>query len=381
MIIHPAICMERTEDNDFLVCNLESNETYKIGLAEGLFLNNYNPNNKERNVIDWDNDRIKQAETFFLEAGLLVDESLPLVTRKQKERFNITRIKICKFEINNALNKVQRIVMFLTSKICITFYFAIILIGIILAFTNKGFLFNKLNNLITSGQIHEFNIDPSSFILVYILVIIAMFIHEFGHIFMCKRICGKVGKVGIMLYFLQPALFSDLTCLYTINNKKEKIKALFSGIFIQWFLSAIAIINYILLNKTFNIDLEFLLIFSLINIFISFYNLIPFTKLDGYWIVSFILNKQNLYQKSLSFIFSKLKIVSKPNVAKEKKSILLAYGIAAIIFYILFWGFSLTQIYGLLELVVASPIAMGLVTIIIFIIIYQLFCRVKFNKY
>lgn len=165
-----------------------------------------------------------------------------------------------------------------------------------------------------------------------------------------------------------------------INNKKDKFKALFAGIFSQWVLSAASIIIYILMNRVFHQDMVFLLAFSIINLMISIYNLIPFIKLDGYWIISLFLNMQNLYQKSLLYLFSKLRFIKKEYESEERVNVLLCYGIVASIFYVLLWGTIITSIYEVLRVYVGDSVSIIAVIVMIGVIIYQLFGKLIYYR-
>ncbi|HZG59619.1 MAG TPA: M50 family metallopeptidase [Anoxybacillus sp.] len=125
--------------------------------------------------------------------------------------------------------------------------------------------------------------------------VLAIFLHELGHAIACKYFGGKVEEIGFLLIFFSPALYCDVSGIWMFKNKREKIITLIAGIYVQLLIFALCSITYSLyLNES-----TWLATFIIWNLLMVFSNILPVIKLDGYWILSNILEIPNLYEKSL----------------------------------------------------------------------------------
>ena len=383
MQLHPAVELSLTEDGQFLLINNITQKNYKIGFDEGRFLQQYQHGNTVDFTLDWDSEKQLQAEKLFLEMDILYDETSTVAAPKSKRKLDVIRIKLCEFSIDEFLDKKRTLINLLTSDRCIVVYICIIILALILAIINGEYLVENVReflSIINMKQAYLKDISPLDLIIAYCLIILSLCIHELAHVFTCKRYCGKVGKIGIMLYFLQPALYSDLTFLHSINSKKKKARIFFAGVFIQWVLSAIALIVNIFVHNRFNIHLGFLLLFATTNIIISLYNLIPFIKLDGYWILSNLINIQDLYDKSLSHLRNKC-TQKKPLVDfGEEKTALLLYGLAAACFFVFLWVYIILSLYNSVRDMLNEHSAILTATAMAALLAYQLKNKFSYRK-
>lgn len=122
------------------------------------------------------------------------------------------------------------------------------------------------------------------------------------------------------------------------------------------------------------------------NFFVALYNLFPFVKYDGYWILASTLGITNLMEKAIilfiSTIFNNNEVPS--DIPRRKKIVLMTYGGIALLFRIVFWLFT---IYSLIMIAVQAKLTSGIVVmigtaliIVIFIIEFR-FCREQVIKY
>ena len=123
-------------------------------------------------------------------------------------------------------------------------------------------------------------------------------LHELGHAICCYKNGGKVLSMGLMLFFLMPCFFCDVSDIYMFKDRKKSFSVAVSGIAINYAMGTLGCILFILLSAH-NIYIPLLLFYYLANLGFVVFNLIPFVKLDGYWVVSSLLEVDNLMDKSI----------------------------------------------------------------------------------
>lgn len=198
---------------------------------------------------------------------------------------------------------------------------------------NKNFYFLFIVSFVTN-IIYFFHIknikystSPIEQIIIYVLLIIILIIHELGHSFSAKLFKVNVKEIGFAIYYIFPVFFINLNESWKLDKMKRTIINL-SGIYFQLIIGNILIISSSIMIIH-NCILEYL--FKL-NFLIIIYNLNPFIKFDGYWVLSDILNENNLNKKSNEILGSFLKFEN-----KKSSAILLSYTLLKLLFY--FWLF------------------------------------------
>jgi putative peptide zinc metalloprotease protein len=134
-------------------------------------------------------------------------------------------------------------------------------------------------------------ISPASLALLPVLFYANMPIHEFGHIAACRNSGLKHGGVGFGFYFIMPVMYADITNIW-LANKERRIIANMGGIFSELLYASVLVIIYLLTQNPI-----FYIAGLSIALFVVF-ELNPFVRFDGYWILSDLTNTPNLLQKS-----------------------------------------------------------------------------------
>lgn len=107
---------------------------------------------------------------------------------------------------------------------------------------------------------------------------------------------------------------------------------------------------YYFLSKYLFINVDFLLYFWFGNIGVILFNLLPFVKLDGYWLLVSLTNVHNLMDKSvvaLFAFFADRKTLKEVNTG-WKRVFLVAYGGITFVFRPIFWGYTYWGITNML---------------------------------
>ena len=342
MKLYDDIEINRVSEDSSIVYNPVNNKYIKMGNREIKFLETfYNDIDVSKKKEEFTNIQIAMTEKF-LELGLIGDEDERENT-SAKSKFKIkdlSKIKLVSFNVDKMLNFLKPLGNILFTAKAGVIFFSIWLLSIAIFIFNLDSIANDLIAIkdITSGQL----------IIIYVLLLLTLIIHEFSHGMACVRFGGKVRKMGIMLFYLQFAAYCDVSGIYVVDKKYKKVITLLAGILSQLVISSFTfILYYILMNVGCSIPL--LLYFSLINVVTSIINLIPFVKLDGYWIMSVVLNIYNLREKSFESIIATLIGKGKAVKDREHYKTLIIYSILAFVVTILMWFTGIIGILGIIQ--------------------------------
>lgn len=177
---------------------------------------------------------------------------------------------------------------------------------------------------------------PIESVILLGLAFFLTFMHELGHAVVISRYDRKVKSAGFMIYFGAPAFFVEATDSLMLD-RRQRILQSFAGPFAETVIAGVAAIFLFSFPDGPLADLLYR--FALINYLVIFLNLIPLLELDGYWILSDLIQVPDLRPRSLQFIRHDLwhKIRTKEKLTPQEWG-LGAYGIAGLAFTIFsFW--------------------------------------------
>ena len=171
------------------------------------------------------------------------------------------------------------------------------------------------------------NIKLMDFAIITLLMGIALFAHEFGHISACVKFGVHPGSIGFGFYLFTPVMYADVSDIWRLP-REQRIIVNMAGIFMGNFMAIIAFVLFVYTN-----NIIFLYVFSL-QCIEGICNLNPLLKYDGYWMLSDILKLPNMsnmaYKKVKKFSFNLLKTYN------AKDWYLLLYGIISPVFIMCF---------------------------------------------
>lgn len=271
----------------------------------------------------------------FEEWGFLSEEDSQIVDNK---KFDITRIKVCEINPDDYLNKVPIWLQNMFSKRGAFLVMVLTIVAVVLMCKNPEQVYMAATD--------SFHFSIPQYIIFYFMMISTTMLHEMGHAICCCRHGGKISSMGVMLFFLIPCFFCDVSDIYMFKDRKKSFGVAISGIMINYTMGTIACLAYFAFNTN-GVYLPLLMFYYFANIGFLVFNLIPFVKLDGYWVATALLEVDNLMDKS---ILTFLTGVISPKKLKDikcgafKKSMLFLYGFSAIIFRPIFWIISVYSV-------------------------------------
>ncbi|MCR4943511.1 MAG: M50 family metallopeptidase [Clostridium sp.] len=291
------------------------------------FSNNYEISNESKAILDE-----KFKEWGFLSQG---DNE-----EKSNSKIDISMIHLVTINPDKFLDKIYPIGKIFFSKVFLGIYIVANFILTMLIGINAESVLYDLENM---------NYTSSSIAIIFIAMLLTVMLHELGHAFVCKKYGGKVSKMGLVLFFLLPCLFCDVSDIYLMKKKKEKVFVSIAGLYVNSMLATLSLLVYFIIGSDTNIS-SYLLLYYISNMGFIVYNLIPFVKLDGYWLLSACININNLLTKSvisaIASIFN-IKLVINASAPIIKKVFLVIYGWAVLLFRPIFWYFSIAEIYSI----------------------------------
>jgi putative peptide zinc metalloprotease protein len=139
--------------------------------------------------------------------------------------------------------------------------------------------------------IAEVSITISQLPFLFILLILNDLFHEIGHATACARFGIYPGRIGFGFYLMLPVFFADVSQAWRLNRWKRIIVNL-SGIYFE-LIFCLLILGILSLTRNFN-----LITVPVILFIKTIFNLNPFFRTDGYWVLSDAFNIPNLRKVS-----------------------------------------------------------------------------------
>jgi putative peptide zinc metalloprotease protein len=237
---------------------------------------------------------------------------VPLVyelLNKKLGRYNIVESEVKKVNANKSPNylklnqivlkeeiveKISKPLSFLfKKKVSITLIIVcVISIGTILTIKHDT-IFKTFDNIATE------------YLVFYIfLMMLSGFVHELGHTSATHSFGSKSGGIGFGFYLLTPVLYADVTNAWKLK-RNQRIVVNLSGIYFE------LIYGTVLTGLLLVFGYGPTYIIPLIIIFKTLFNLNPFFRSDGYWVVSDLINVSNLRDVSNKVFY---KIIKQGNI-------------------------------------------------------------------
>lgn len=275
-----------------LLRNTRTNQTFHIGQLELSLLQSFNG---ERTIEELKEINKKLIDGRNLEKFIILTRQSGLLQPEERERrrFNILEIK---FSLFNPMH-------ILKHKVPLTILRYLIFAG---AFVSSFFI---INILINNGTAILQTLQSNQFLrfenILYYLISISVigFLHEFGHAITIASVGGNVFEMGLMLTYLQPAFYVDITGVNLLRKRGDRIQVWIAGICVQLILAAPTL--WLAFDKASSLyACDFLLIFNIINIGMILFNVLFVMKLDGYYILCELLDIKNIREESIAYIRS-----------------------------------------------------------------------------
>ncbi len=184
--------------------------------------------------------------------------------------------------------------------------------------------------LMRADKFAFFGATAVSILILYLTDLVATFIHEGGHALTTRHVGRRVNSAGFMLYLGLPMFFIDITDVW-MTQRKKRMLCTSAGPYTGFIIGGAAAIGALLLPPS---GLSaFLFRLSVLEYYSTLQNLIPFLRLDGFYIMQDAIDTQNLRERAFAFtryeLFGRMR--SRRALSREEKG-LAVYGIIATLF-------------------------------------------------
>ena len=151
---------------------------------------------------------------------------------------------------------------------------------------------------IAQGLRHLIN-EPVFFLMAFGLVVLSAAFHECGHATGCRYGGARPGVMGVGIYLVWPAFYTDVTDAYRLG-KGGRLRTDFGGVYFNALFMVAALGIYLLTHFEVLIAVIVLLQFEMIHQFL------PFLRLDGYYVIADLTGVPDIFARMKPVLLSML---------------------------------------------------------------------------
>jgi molybdopterin/thiamine biosynthesis adenylyltransferase/Zn-dependent protease len=348
--------LAQPEPDSRLILNHETSRYLRLGLREFDWLNRLDGRLTIADVaIEFGQEEAFVAEMLRrMEAAKLIcfsDEPVQVQAAQQAEasqlatrRFEWTQFGQLRIHFGQPKALLERLAPFtrpLFSKTSLLASLGLAIVALAAGFS-QGTAF--------VGGVRNFEWGLWHTVAIVALVFGTTLIHELGHAVVCHHFGAPVRSLGIMIYYLQPAAYADVTDSWQLKNRWHRAAISAAGIYVQAVVSSLAVVAWSLLRMAGHRS-DLIVMFATFNAAIMIFNALPFAKLDGYWILSNVVGIPNLRDRAMEWArvsvtsvvrrrpvdAAKLKFNAVLAMPPIDRTLLAAFGITATLFGVSMW--------------------------------------------
>ena len=147
------------------------------------------------------------------------------------------------------------------------------------------------------GGVHDALYAPGLMLLAIAAVVIAAGFHELGHAAALRYAGGEVKAMGVGVYLVYPAFYTDVSDNYRLG-RWARIRTDLGGFYFNLLFVLAMMALYVATGHEF-----LLLVVVLINLEIV-HQLLPFVRLDGYWVLADLTGIPDFFSHMAAFVRS-----------------------------------------------------------------------------
>ncbi|HDS01016.1 MAG TPA: hypothetical protein ENO07_03265, partial [candidate division Zixibacteria bacterium] len=252
-------------------------------------------------------------------------------------------LKLKAFDPSSFLEWLYRKFRFTLSVPFVVFSFIVIIAGIL----QIAAIFPEMPH--TVYQI--FGISSIPIIIIAIFIIVAL--HELAHALVCRHYGGRVSEMGFLLLYFQVCFYCNLSDSYLFEKKRHRIYTILAGLYMQAFVGAASILLWRILKTGTTIS-DILFLTASVAFITLLFNLNPLLKLDGYYLLTDIVEIPNLRQKAFGYLKSLLKSIFvgpdyfRRRFTPRERRVFLTYSLLSILYSLILFVWLGSLVYRLL---------------------------------
>lgn len=329
-IISPELSIQRFSDSEYLLHQKEYGHYVKVSKRVYLLLDLIDGKKNFQLISDEYNSKYNEEITpelpynlFFKKLskyGLLTNTSdlAKYVEKPDYLKLSFTIIG------EETLSKITPLFKFLFTPKLIRLFF---IISSVICLATLWHSFEEIKDFF-----YMFIPTTEAVLIFFGIMFLSVTLHEIGHVSAAKFYGAKHRGIGGGFYLFTPVYYADVTDIWRLP-RKQRIMVNLAGVYFELiFCSFLCVLSVLISNS-------YLGVMAFIVFIHSLYNLVPFIRNDGYWVLSDALDTPNLSKKSSSKLLEWVKSIYQPEKFEYNSKIifLLFYGFLnnfLIVFYI-----------------------------------------------
>jgi putative peptide zinc metalloprotease protein len=197
-----------------------------------------------------------------------------------------------------------------------------------------GVLFLIAYMVSPDSSVHQ-PLSLSQYVGVFVGLFLSTLVHEFAHATVLVAYGGSSKRLGVMLFYLTPAFFCDVSDAWRFAPR-VRVKVALAGVVAQCTVASIAlIVGTFLKGET----RETFVIFGVLCYIYALFNLVPLVKLDGYIALIGYMDRPNLRADAMAAVRGKcadiLLLDGSRSKRRQEAPGFLLYGALCILFPVL----------------------------------------------
>lgn len=182
------------------------------------------------------------------------------------------------------------------------------------------------------------HLTAAPFWIGYGFLLLSVLLHELGHASACSHFGARPSDIGVTLYLVYPALYSDVSSAWKLPRRQRVVVDL-GGLYFQFATGAVYIATYAV-TRWEPLAVGVLMIFTS-----AVFSLNPIFKFDGYWVIADGLGVTNLGRQPFRIVGHYLDRLRgrQPDPLPWPARTTLVLTVYSVLTFLV-WGFFLTRI-------------------------------------
>jgi len=221
---------------------------------------------------EWTDADLSAARGQLAQLGFLDDETGSAASQKRRVRYvPPLTVQVTLANPERLFSLLQRLLGKVSTRTVFAVAASAVVAGLVAAVINR--------DVVITSVTHPFGL--SEYLVLVAMLTVATALHEAGHAAALARLGGRPRRVGVMLFYLLPAFFCDVSDAWRVGDRRQRALVAASGVLVQVTLAGLAEVVAALLpaGSTWQ---EVLAAFGVVSFLAALVNAIPFVKFDGY---------------------------------------------------------------------------------------------------
>lgn len=220
---------------------------------------------------EWTDADLGAARGQLAKLGFLEHDAGSAASRKRRVRYvPPLTVQVTLANPERLFSLLQRSLQRVSGRTVFTVVATVVAAGLLAAVINR--------DVVLSSVTHPLGL--SEYVVLVVMLTAATALHEAGHAAALARLGGRPRRVGVMLFYLMPAFFCDVSDAWRVGDRRQRALVAASGVLVQVTLAGLAETAALLpFGEAWT---EVLAAFGVVSFLAALVNAIPFVKFDGY---------------------------------------------------------------------------------------------------